>query len=51
MITTTTTTSPHRERVLTVRVTFDHIDELKREARQRKVTVSQLIREHLSGKK
>jgi hypothetical protein len=48
--TTTTTTPPHRERVLTVRVTFDHFDALKRTARQRKVTVSELVRDHLPGK-
>lgn len=40
----------HRERVLTVRVTFDHFDQLKSVARQRKVTVSELVREHLPGK-
>lgn len=40
-----------RERVLTVRVTFDHFDQLKRAARERNVTVSELVREHLPDKK
>lgn len=40
-----------RERVLTVRVTFDQLDQLKRIARERNVSVSDLVREHLPAKK
>lgn len=40
-----------RERVLTVRVSFDHFDHLKRAAREQNVTVSELVREHLPDKK
>ena len=39
-----------RERVLTVRVTFDHFDLLKRTARERNVSLSDLVREHLPAK-
>jgi hypothetical protein len=49
--TTTTTTPPHRERVLTVRVTFDYLDALKRTAKNNGTTVSELVREHLPCKK
>ena len=36
-----------RERVLTFRVTFDQLDQLKRTARNNGTTVSQVIREAL----
>lgn len=41
-----------RERVLTFRVTFDQLDQLKRAARAKQTTVSGLVRETLdnSGK-
>lgn len=39
-----------RERVLTVRVTFDQLDLLKRTARERNVSLSDLVREHLPDK-
>lgn len=39
-----------RERVLTVRVTFDDIDQLKRTARERNLSVSELVRESLLAK-
>lgn len=37
-----------RERVLTVRVTFDQLDVLKRTAKNRGTTVSRVIREALA---
>ena len=37
-----------RERVLTFRVTFDQLDQLKRTARNNGTNVSQVIREALS---
>jgi len=40
-----------RERVLTVRVTFDELDQLKRAARSQGTTVSELLRSRLNGKK
>lgn len=41
-----------RERVLTLRVTFDQFDQLKRAAREQRTTVSGLVRQTLdnSGK-
>lgn len=46
------TPCPSRERVLTLRVTFDQFDQLKRAAREQRTTVSGLVRETLdnSGK-
>lgn len=44
----TTTTTATRERMLTVRVTFDQLDTLKRTARSNGTTVSTLIREALT---
>lgn len=37
-----------RERVLTFRVTFDQLDQLKRSAKDKGTTVSKVIREALS---
>lgn len=41
----------YHEHVLTVRVPFHTLDALKRAARERSVTVSELVREHLPDKK
>lgn len=54
MTTTTLPTTPapaQRERVLTVRVCWSTFDALKDAARQQGTTVSELVREHLPGKK
>jgi hypothetical protein len=40
-----------RERFLTVRVSWSDFDALKVEARQQDTTVSNLVRDRLSGKK
>jgi hypothetical protein len=48
MNTPTLTTTAARERVLTVRVTFDQLDTLKRTARSKGTTVSTLIRDALT---
>jgi|688.fasta_scaffold158058_4 hypothetical protein len=48
MNTPTLTTTAARERVLTVRVTFDQLDTLKRTARSNGTTVSTLIRDALT---
>lgn len=40
-------TTPGRERVLTVRVSFDQFDQLKRTAKDNGTTLSTLIREAL----
>lgn len=41
-------TDTARERVLTVRVTFDQLDTLKRTAKNKGTTVSRVIREALA---
>ncbi len=40
-------TTPGRERVLTFRVTFDQLDQLKRAAKDNGMTVSDVIRQAL----
>lgn len=45
--TNTNTTPDTRERVLTVRVTFQDLDTLKRKARKESCTVSTIIRKAL----
>jgi hypothetical protein len=41
--------TPGRERVLTFRVTFDQLDQLKRAAMENSTTVSTIIRERVQG--
>lgn len=41
--------TPGRERVLTFRVTFDQLDQLKRAAMENSTTVSTIIRERVHG--
>jgi hypothetical protein len=45
---TTPGRDPVRERVLTFRVTFDQLDQLKRTARNKGTTVTRIIREAIS---
>ncbi len=47
----TTPAPAQRERFLTVRVSWSDFDALKVEARQQDTTVSNLVRDRLSGKK
>lgn len=45
---TTPTPPAQRERVMTFRVTFDQLDQLKRTAKDKGITVSKIIRKALS---